>query len=56
MYWKGGGKTMKQCTLCNESFEQVDLDFGEIITIEEEYWHAECYAEYFGEAALEMAQ
>jgi hypothetical protein len=47
---------MKLCTLCNEAFEQVDMDFGEIIEIEEECWHAECYAEYFGESALEIVQ
>lgn len=39
-----------QCKLCNESFEQVELDFGEVIHIDDEYWHADCYAEYFDEA------
>ena len=49
-----GGEMAMQCRLCNEAFEQVDLDFGEVIQIEDEYWHAECYAEYFDEA-LETA-
>lgn len=40
-----------QCYLCNEAFEQVDIEFGEIIQIEDEYWHAECYSEYFEEVA-----
>lgn len=43
-----------QCRLCNESFEQVELDFGEVVQIDEEYWHAACYAEYFDES-LETA-
>ena len=40
---------MKHCTLCNEAFEQVEIEFGEVIEVDEEYWHQECYAEYFGE-------
>ena len=51
--WKGGENAM-QCRLCNESFEQVELDFGEVIQIDDEYWHADCYAEYFDES-LETA-
>jgi len=43
-----------QCRLCNESFEQVDIDFGEVVRLGDEYWHVECYAEYFDEA-LETA-
>lgn len=45
---------MEQCTLCNEAFEQIEIEFGEIIEVDEEFWHAECYAEYFGEV-LETA-
>jgi len=41
--------TMKQCTLCNEHIEDVDFEFGEAVDLEGEYWHAECYQEYFGE-------
>lgn len=40
---------MKLCTLCNEAFEQVEIEFGEMVEVDEEFWHAECYAEYFGE-------
>ena len=40
---------MKLCTLCNEAFEQVQIEFDEIVEIDEEFWHQECYAEYFGE-------
>jgi len=45
---------MEQCTLCNEAFEQIEMELGEIVEVDEEYWHAECYAEYFGEV-LETA-
>lgn len=43
-----------QCTLCNEYIEDVDLQFGDAIEVEGEYWHAECFAEYFDEV-LETA-
>ncbi len=46
---KGGERTMK-CTLCNEHIEDIDLQFGDAVEVDEEYWHAECYAEYFDEA------
>ena len=39
-----------QCSLCNEFFEQIDIELGEIVTIEDEHWHVECHAEYFSEA------
>lgn len=42
------------CHLCNEAFEQAELEFGEVIQIDEEYWHAACYAEYYDEV-LEIA-
>lgn len=35
------------CALCNESFEQVEIEFGEVLKVEDEYWHTDCYAEYF---------
>lgn len=35
------------CTLCNEWIEQQQIDFGEAYVIEEEYWHRECFEEYF---------
>lgn len=45
---------MHQCTLCNEYIEEVELEFGDALEIDGEYWHGECYAEYFGEV-LESA-
>jgi hypothetical protein len=39
-----------RCTLCNEHIEQVDFDFKEVVELDGEYWHADCYAEYFDEA------
>lgn len=45
---------MKHCTLCNEAFEQVEIEFGEITEVDEEFWHTECYVEYYGEV-LETA-
>lgn len=44
----GGGYVMR-CKLCNEAFEQVELEFGEVYRVDDEYWHAACYAEYFDE-------
>lgn len=40
-----------QCRLCNEHIEDVELHFGEVVEFDGEYWHAECYAEYFDEVA-----
>jgi hypothetical protein len=40
---------MQQCTLCNEHIEEFQLQFGEAVEVDGEYWHAECFAEYFGE-------
>lgn len=43
-------KTVKrQCTLCNEHISEVEFEVGEAYELEDECWHAECYAEYFGE-------
>jgi hypothetical protein len=38
-----------RCRLCNEHIEDVDMDYGDIVEISGEYWHPECFAEYFGE-------
>lgn len=38
-----------RCTLCNEHIEDVDVQFGDVVELHGEYWHPECYAEYFGE-------
>lgn len=35
------------CTLCNEWIEPVELQFGDAYVIEGEYWHKECFSEYF---------
>lgn len=43
-----------RCSLCNEHIEEVELQFGEVVRLGSEYWHAECYAEYFDEV-LEVA-
>lgn len=42
-----------QCTLCNEPIEDVELHFGDARLVNGEYWHLECYAEYFEEALEE---
>ena len=36
-----------RCTLCNEHIEPVEVQFGDAVEVEGEYWHIECYAEYF---------
>lgn len=43
-----------QCTLCNERIDPVELEFEEAYHIEDEYWHVECYAEYFDEILEEV--
>ena len=43
-----------QCTLCNESIDVMELEFEEAFIIEGEYWHVECYAEYFDEVLEEV--
>jgi hypothetical protein len=40
------------CTLCNEHIEEMELEFEEAFKIEDEYWHAECFAEYFEESEM----
>lgn len=40
------------CALCNEPIEIINPEYGEVYKVDGEYWHAECYAEYF-EVALE---
>jgi hypothetical protein len=39
-----------RCTLCNEHIEEVDFQFGDAVETDGEYWHGECYSEYFDEA------
>ena len=38
------------CRLCNESFSQYEVECEEVLQIGDEFWHAECYSEYFDEA------
>ena len=38
-----------QCTLCNEGFERAEIDLGEVIKVEGEFWHSACYDEYYEE-------
>ncbi len=41
-----------RCALCNEAIEEKDLDLGEARDMDGEYWHTECYAEYFEEEGV----
>jgi recombinational DNA repair protein (RecF pathway) len=38
-----------RCAFCNETIQQVDFDFGDVHVVDDEHWHADCYAEYFDE-------
>jgi len=38
-----------QCTLCNEYIEDNEIEFGEAYEVDGEYWHADCFDEYFEE-------
>ena len=40
---------MHTCALCNEAIEDIDVQFGDVRVLDNEYWHLECYAEYFDE-------
>lgn len=44
---------MHCCTLCNEAIEETDIQFGEIQIVDGEYWHLDCYAEYYDEVLEE---
>jgi len=46
---------MKRCALCNEHIEDVLVQFGDAIKAQGEFWHAECYEEYFGEVPAARA-
>jgi len=43
-----------RCTLCNEPIDEIELRFDGVIETHGEYWHTECYAEYF-DLLLEVA-
>lgn len=53
LYLESEVNTM-QCALCNEYIDDNEFAFDEAFEIDGEYWHAECYAEYYGEE-LEQA-
>ena len=42
------------CALCNEPIEEVELEFGDVCTVDDEHWHVECFAEYFDLALEEV--
>lgn len=44
---------MHCCALCNEAIEDTDIQFGEVHIEDGEYWHLECYAEYYDEVLEE---
>jgi len=45
-----GGEEAMHCRLCNESFSHSEFEFGEVIQLGDEFWHVDCYSEYFDEA------
>jgi hypothetical protein len=44
---------MHCCALCNELIEDVLIQFGDYRVVDDEYYHLECYAEYFDEVLEE---
>lgn len=48
---------MNCCALCNEDIEDIEFESGEAIELDDEFWHVECYTEYFGEPpAIEVLE
>lgn len=43
-----------KCTLCNEHIEDTEVELGEAKKVDGEWWHMECYAEYFEEVLEEV--
>jgi len=37
-----------QCSFCNEPIEREDMEMGEVVCVEGNYWHHDCFIEYFG--------
>ena len=35
------------CALCNELIEESELEFDGACVVDGEYWHEDCFAEYF---------
>ena len=44
------------CAFCNEAIEPVDISFNEVKILDGEYWHLDCYAEYFEDAFEEVLE
>ncbi|NUM53189.1 MAG: hypothetical protein HUU46_06070 [Candidatus Hydrogenedentes bacterium] len=40
---------MNCCALCNEPIDEIDFEVSSVEVINGEYWHADCFAEYFSE-------
>lgn len=52
---KGGDHEMTHsCPLCNEAIDEKEIQFGEVKMLGDEYWHLDCYAEYFDEVLEEV--
>ena len=41
---------MNRCCLCNEPIEQTEFELEIVQIVDGEYWHTECYAEYYEES------
>jgi hypothetical protein len=52
----GESRMLHRCAFCNETIQQVEFDFGDVHVVDDEYWHAECYAEYFDEPMDEESE
>jgi hypothetical protein len=44
------------CAFCNEAIEEIDVQFGDVRIVEDEYWHIECFQEEFGEDLEEILE
>ncbi len=42
-----------RCALCNEYIEPIELELGDAKIVDGEYWHTDCYAEYYDEELAE---
>ncbi len=45
---------MKCCAMCNEEIGALEFTNAEAVELDNgEFWHVECYTEYYGESPLE---
>jgi hypothetical protein len=43
--------------MCNEEIGNMEFQVGEAVELDnEEFWHVECYTEYYGEAPLGLLE